>query len=95
MNILDKIIPLLGGQDHINSLKSMGYEKYGAAGITEVRLRDIVGIDYTTTLHLLPYFTKVFFYEDYYCYKGYYKGRISYGIGIDPDRNEYFKPYEE
>jgi hypothetical protein len=87
------------GQENIDLFHSCGIKKYGVT-LTLKELIDIIKIDLEglkvkLNLQDLEPYHKIYFFEDYYYYKSYYKGEVGWGIGKDSDRREYFEPYEE
>lgn len=84
----------MGGSDVINLFISVEQKKFGAV-VDKTELLRIAGKDLMDKLDTLPFFTKEFFFEDYYCYRYIYGEKTGYGIGKDPDKNLYFEPYEE
>ncbi|UPT69035.1 MAG: hypothetical protein M0D57_10620 [Sphingobacteriales bacterium JAD_PAG50586_3] len=87
------------GQDNIDRFHSLGINKYGVI-LSLKELIDVIKIDFDGlevkfNLQGLEPYQKIYFFEDYYYYKSFYKENIGWGIGKDPDRREYFEPYEE
>lgn len=89
----DEILNFMGREDI--SLLLPFYSKYRVTMKTEHEVAGIVGTETLNHLNHQPQLTKIYFYKDYYVFYEEINQPRVYGIGKDPDMNNFFKPYEE
>ena len=92
-SLKDKILKDVFGEETLENYKTLGYKKF-ASEISTVQVLLHVPEEKQREAEEKPY-TKVFLLADVYLSAKPVENGFNYCIGVDPDKNEFFIPYEE
>ena len=95
----EEILNAIFGKEWIVNYKKVTIKKFARYEITADEIWRFVPMDVKHQAENNPD-SKVFFFEDIYFTATHnrndsYDMEFIYGIGVDPDKNTFFKPYEE
>jgi len=90
----EQILEAVIGQVELDKYKKLGIKKFAKYDLSDVEILTYVTEKVQQEAVEKPY-TKVYIIDDVFFTAHAAPGGFNYGIGVDPDKNTDFKPYEE